>query len=740
MNGTLLSPWEGLLAFWPFASGLMLLWGLAAAVPIIIHLWNRRKYREVSWAAMEYLLAALRKNARRVRLEQLLLLAIRVLILLLLAVALADPLLSGLSSLAARLSGGVRTHHLIVIDGSYSMGYRTRESSLFEQAREMAADLVESAAQGDGFTLLLMTDPPQTVIRAPAFDPQDVLEELAGLDLPQGGARLTATLAEVESILQQAARQQPDLTRSRVKFYTDLGATTWNDVHANDCRDQIGRLAEKATLNLIPLEAPDNGNLAVTRLVAGDSLPTVADTIGVSAELQNFGRQDVSAAALRFFVDERMVHEETVDIPAGGRATAAFNHRIDSPGEHSLEARLADDPLPDDNHRWLSLPVRQALRVLCIAGKNRAARHVAFALQPQLSDQPSIVPEIQPESALLELDLQQYDCVFLCNVGRFGNDEAAVLHDYVSSGGGLVILLGDQVQADSYNRELGDASSGRRVLPARLGEIVGDTQRALDPLDYQHPIVQPFRGHERTGLLTTPIWTYVQLAPVQEAARVVLALDNGDPLLVEERIGRGRCLLLATAASPDSLNARKVPPTPWNALAAWPSFVPLMQQMLRVAVSGREEHRNVMVGEPLVGLVRGRVASTPLTISAPKWPDQPVAGGPAERVQLEADGNDSRWVYVATQMSGIYAAKYESPLNLTQLFGVNVDTRESSLERFDAELLPSQFNPSPDEELQSGSGPAAGRSGQLFRYILAAVLLLLVGETALGGWFGSGAA
>ena len=74
-----------LLAFWPFASAAMLLWGLAALVPIVIHLWNRRRYREVPWAAMEYLLAALRRNSRRILVEQWLLLAIRTLIPLLFA-------------------------------------------------------------------------------------------------------------------------------------------------------------------------------------------------------------------------------------------------------------------------------------------------------------------------------------------------------------------------------------------------------------------------------------------------------------------------------------------------------------------------------------------------------------------------------------------------------------------------------------------------------------------------------
>src|SRR5688500_10197145 len=108
------------LAFWQFGSIWMLGWGLAAALPILIHLWSRRKFREESWAAMEFLLAAMRKNARRIQLEQWLLLAVRTAILVLLALALADPQLSLLSGWTGGSAGGQR-HVVLVLDGSYSM-------------------------------------------------------------------------------------------------------------------------------------------------------------------------------------------------------------------------------------------------------------------------------------------------------------------------------------------------------------------------------------------------------------------------------------------------------------------------------------------------------------------------------------------------------------------------------------------------------------------------------------------
>ena len=266
------------------------------------------------------------------------------------------------------------------------------------------------------------------------------------------------------------------------------------------------------------------------------------------------------------------------------------------------------------------------------------------------------------------------------------------------------------------------------------------SQFAFDPLEYRHRIAQPFRNHERTGLLTTPIWTYIRLEPIEGAApQVALDFNTGDWALVEEQIGRGRTILLATAGSPASINNRTNPPTPWTALAAWPSFVPLVQEMLQLAVSSREQYRNVPVGEPLLGVMHGQVSDAPLTVSAPDWPRQPVAGGREERMQVDVSGSDSRWVYGDTSQSGMYRARYGSPLDLTRWYAVNVDTREGSLERFDAELLPSQFNQSGGDDSDASGVVSAGRAAHLFRYVLGAIFLLLIVETVLGWRFGTAA-
>ena len=87
-----------------FGSTAMLLWAAAALVPLLLHLWNRSRHLEAPWAAMEFLLAAVEQQARRMRLEQLLLLLLRMAIPVVLALALADPIWHWLPALGTSLS------------------------------------------------------------------------------------------------------------------------------------------------------------------------------------------------------------------------------------------------------------------------------------------------------------------------------------------------------------------------------------------------------------------------------------------------------------------------------------------------------------------------------------------------------------------------------------------------------------------------------------------------------------
>ena len=163
-----------------FVHSWLALGALGASVPIIIHFLFRRRFKIVRWAAMEFLLASLRKNFRRLRMQNLLLLLLRVLMMLLIAFALARPRLaeSGLLNMIGAESRQV----ILVLDDSMSMSCRDGSDTAFARAQKMALDILSPAGglrAGDSVSLIMMSDVARAVIKEPTTDISIVRREIS---------------------------------------------------------------------------------------------------------------------------------------------------------------------------------------------------------------------------------------------------------------------------------------------------------------------------------------------------------------------------------------------------------------------------------------------------------------------------------------------------------------------------------------------------------------------------------
>jgi hypothetical protein len=712
----------------------MLGWLAAAAAPLLIHLLSRRRYRETTWAAMEYLLAAMRRQTRKIQIEQWLLLLLRTLLIVVFVLAAAEP---SFERPGLALSSGGRVHRVLVIDGSYSMAYRATDKSRFERAKELASRIVDESSPGDAFTLVLMAAPPRVVVGTPAFEPSQIREEVENLEMVHTGADVAATISEISKLLENVRRESPRLQAHEVYFLTDLQRTAWapnlGATAQAEFRRQSEALAHLADLVVIDVGQPSAENLAVTSLRAGRSVVTVGRNVELGVELKDFGHHDRSRQPVELWIDGHKAAQQSVDVPAGGVASVAFTHRFETPGDHTVEVRADGDALDVDNHRWLVVPVRQSIRALCIDGRpsgepfEGAADYLAAALAPGAgkSERPLVDVENVAESAILERDLGSYDCVFLADVAQFTASEAKVLDAYLGHGGSLVFFLGDQVAAEQYNHQLGGSAGLRRILPARLGAVVERPQSGVDPLGYRHPIVQAFRGHEKSGLLTMPLSKYVKLDVAgNSAAKVVLALEGGDPLVVEEPIRRGRVVLVATSADKS-----------WTTLPVWSNYVPLVQEILAWCVSSQLHERNVEVGEPLEASAAAQAGDAPVTIERPD--------GQSRSAEVRTEGDYSGWTFGETYRSGVYTARLGPPAKRSQKFAVNVNTAESDLASLDREELQNDVWPGIEFSYQTTwqsvdvrAAMPATRAARLHIELLYAVVGLLLLETFVAWRFG----
>lgn len=735
-----------------FANLAMLGWLAAAAAPILIHLWMRQTHRETTWAAIRFLQAALERQARKLRLQHWLLLAVRTLLLVLLALAAAKPLLD-----SAVLSSGIPTHRVLLIDASLSMNATDSEGrTALQRAKAIAISLIDRARAGDSHSVVVMGADAGALVGRPTADLSAARRAVEAVAPSLGVADLASGIATSERLVRSALEISTS-QRQEIFVISDLAANTWEDL-AEDRATPVADAYQQAIESGAKITAIDVGsavlpNTAVTSVSLASGLPTLAAPVEVLAEARVYGGKAVECVA-ELLVDGAPVQQQPIKLTPSSTTPIDFTHRFERAGPRSISVRIveSEEAIAEDNRRYLAATLRSRTKILCIAGAPEAANYLADALDP--TGQGAYEPVVVSDADLRSIDLDAYACVFLSNLREVSASEAKRLREYVERGGGVAWFLGDRVSPLRYNETLAPPRSqfSRRVgppvmlvstagasttdksehepqtagalLPGWLAPSVAAPSYRIDPLDYTHPITRPFEGQERSGLLNIPVMRHLPIkVPPGNQASVAMTLENGDPLLVTGQLGRGRVAVITTAATLDSVD----PATgqPWTALPAWPSFLPIVRGLVAYLANDQGQ-QSYLVGD----LVEGYLSSELSNSVAILHPD----GTEIAQIAPEESG---AWRFESAKAAGVYLY---GPAGETAegAVAVNVDTRESDPATVDRGQLPEELQVlTSAEEFGTGSGETAA-STPIHRWLLYGALMLALVEPAMACLFGRG--
>ncbi|MEM6561855.1 MAG: BatA domain-containing protein [Planctomycetota bacterium] len=623
-----------------FLNPILALAGVAlVAIPVIIHILNRRRFKRVKWAAMEFLLRAAKKNRKRLRFESWLLLLTRCAVVALIGMALARPMGcrdGALAQLAGRPSG----LHVIVLDTSGSMNYQRADGTTnFDVAQDVARRIVERLdTGGERVAVVTAGKPARLLFGEPTFDLAAATDALSETEAGFGGADLVAALGEAVTLGEFAADEPTRV----LHLITDAASGAWSDPATTARLAELGPTLETTFTNVVHHDVADDGptNRAVTDLGTSAGLIRSGFNNTLEATVRGFGATapiDVAAA-----LDEQSIPLTTNTLtptPAGEPLLISPN--LTEGGRHVLEVRaVGQDPLPIDDVRRGVLDVAAALPVLIVEGRRgiNPLDGSGFLLDTALAP-PSdeAAPGVDTRSYVrtelisdLELESQvlgTFRAVYLADVGNVSSAAADALEKYVDEGGTLFVFLGTQVDIDGYNQTLGE----RGLLPGAITQLIrveGEGRRIdFDPNDVLHPFLDAFKMTARTGLDTATVSQYFRVSPSVDSAETVLALQpeadrDADPLIVAHRLGAGQVVTVTTSAALD---------VEWTTLTSKPVFVSLVHELLSKSAGGGDRWLNVAVGEAVVVPAVVRVTETPV-----------LTDGQGDSVLLER-GEDGVW-------------------------------------------------------------------------------------------------
>ena len=634
----------------------------AAAIPVLIHLFSRRRQKRIEFSSLQFIEEIAKRRVRRVTITQWLILALRVLVLTLVALALMRPALRG--DFALGKSKGESSVALI-LDRSFSLRAATDTGLLFDEARRRAVEVAEAIDDGDEIHFLGATPALETPA-LPFHDRLRLKEEIQAIEPGWGGTDL------VEAIREAGARLRKSESLNRELYIvSDFQKSGFGDL-AGDPGTQIADLIGKdVRVFLLPLSEETIDNRAIES-VTFEGLPPNRIARALVA---NHGGKSDPAVVITLAQGGRVAGEGRVSVDAGSSNTAVVPILEDAAALGSGEARLNADRLAADDVRYFAAEGGRAFRILVVDGARlgeAAAPFLPLALSPE-AGVGRFVTDTQSAANFGAVDLTPYQMVALSNVERLNAETMGRLRSWQEAGGRVLIALGDRVDLRHYNESiLPVLMPGARLIEMRGDLRDGSTFYTMTPRVAGHPAFAGFKATPGEPLSGAQFWRIVA-AEATTDIRVLAEFGTGLPAILETSSA-----VLITS----SVDGR------WNNFPTHGAFLPLIHQLVHT-LSGGDEKSGALVGQPLEHVVDEAAVPTGVALAA-EGPDGTL---------LEVTSRRSHQGLLLTSSPvtapGLYRLKAGDAV-LAEL-PVNVDTKESNLEPLDTAGLKALF---PDRKLR----------------------------------------
>jgi hypothetical protein len=763
-----------MIAFPPGALPLAIAGVAAAAAPIIIHLFNRSRFREIDWGAMDFLLEAARRSRSLLRFRDLWLLVLRTAAVVLFGLAVARPFLRlGAGATAPR--GPI--HAILVIDNSMSMGReRLGGRTLLDDARDRAKDALEQLPAGSRATVIPLCGPAGSYSLDPLGTREDAVEAIDAIRVIDRAG----TVAQAVDLASQASERVVDLADKRIVFIGDQQITAW----PADARSLLAGTDSQAgrpplDMQAVAVATPEPDNTWVESFVVVDGVADVELPATLTAVIRHEGREPRRHVQVSLVIDGGEVATDSIDLEPGQAREVTFSHVFDASPEPDRPAwatamvALPADAVPEDDRRCLVVPVVSSLPVVFIdqygpgdedprRGRLGETRSVRRLLAPVTTRDASPKQLVQVRHVTIDsLDEDTLRGAGLAVVAGLRGPGGAVplLRSFVEGGGQLVIAAGGDFDPAAWTAAAWLDGAG--ILPAPLGEASGrlpDESGRLEPrrLAWNSMRDDPlFRlpdvpAEELADLYGGPLFFKTVVTDVPAAAtdaagpptpRVHAAFDDGTPFLVTRRIGQGSVAWLASGLTGS-----------WNTLAKTNAML-LCDRLLRGMLADTLPAHTVPSADRLTLPVAAGDRRATLTLTRPDDTGSPT--GLVESLTVEAVGGDAygatlrdlsrRGIYLVTATKPTVSATRDADdlgrrpveeLLWRQPLAVNGPPRESEPAVYDATSFAARHPgidglrwTGPDDAIEFSGARVVGQDA--WWWMLAVSGLCLVGESLL---------
>ncbi|RYD54666.1 MAG: hypothetical protein EOP56_18610 [Sphingobacteriales bacterium] len=489
--------------------------GLLLAIPVLIHLFNLRRYKTVYFPHTRFLKNIQLKSQKQSQIRHKLLLALRMLFLATLILAFAQPFFMG--DKKAETSKNLQ---VIYLDNSASMSVKKGARSLLEVAKDAARQQVRQAPQGSRI-VLLTNDKPVSYQPLPA---DKVLTAINGTDISSATKTSNQVWATVQSIVQNESMDGAD-----VYYYSDFQRNAFSQARDKNLMDKINFIGVPIQANTVQNIYIDTAYLNSPVLQTGQSNQLIVHTRAV-------GKLPAEMPVMQLSINGQVKSATSLNFNDKNEGIDTLAFHVNDAGWQRMTLALNDAAVRFDDTFMITARSAPNLSIL-VLNEGQTNPYIQAAFRAYNGFRLNQVPAAQAPG-----DLQEYNLIILNGITRIDDAMAGTIAKALNQGQSICIFPGRTDNVAGLNeglRKLGDIS---------ISGIETEVQPASTLQQGSNLVKDLFERVPENVQLPVANWHYIIDAGLTANQQAILSFRNGDPFLAKYTPSRGQLYITATSA------------------------------------------------------------------------------------------------------------------------------------------------------------------------------------------------
>lgn len=487
------------------------LFGLfSLAIPIIIHLFNFRRYKKVYFTNVKFLEQLKQESQSKSKLKNLLILFSRLLALTCLVFAFAQPFIPAKNSSVKAGSKAISVY----IDNSFSMEAVSKNGLLLEVAKNKAREIAAAFNEADKFQILTndFEGKHQRLVSREEF-----LQMLDEIEVSPAFHSISEVAARQKDLLNSSAAsdKRTYLVSDFQKSMADI--LSWN-------KDSV------ISATLIPVVANNAGNVYIDSLWFGSPVQQAGLIQKLNVKVVNNSDNSIENGVIKLFVNDKLIAPASFKSEPQSTVNVEISYLLRDEGIQQCRVEIEDHPVVFDDVMYFSSDVRKNIPSLVISGESPSTAYISALMK---NDSLFSYSEMNVKA----IDFSAFtksDFIILNGIREITSGLATELKKFTASGGTILIIPGSEIDLASYNAAFAQLNAGQFSAPD-----TADTK--ADKINYAQGLYDGvFEKKQENIDLPRVFMHYSSSSTVRSGEEVIIRLLNGKPFLSLYQNGSGK--------------------------------------------------------------------------------------------------------------------------------------------------------------------------------------------------------